>query len=76
MFYLCKLNPSYLKITSGKSKQITPTYYPSHYDVKLTIVHLSTFSIEDFPLYFKCGRITTHMFLFSLRTIMVNAFYC
>uniref|UniRef100_A0A2K6T6P6 Uncharacterized protein n=1 Tax=Saimiri boliviensis boliviensis TaxID=39432 RepID=A0A2K6T6P6_SAIBB len=51
MSYLPKLNPSYLKITSGKSKQITPTYYPSHYDAKLTIVHLSTFSIEDFPLY-------------------------
>uniref|UniRef100_A0A8I5UH04 Uncharacterized protein n=1 Tax=Pongo abelii TaxID=9601 RepID=A0A8I5UH04_PONAB len=62
MFHLCKLNPSYLKITCGKrSKQITPTYYPSrlptvkrkfsNYDAKLTIVHLSTFSIEDFPLY-------------------------
>uniref|UniRef100_A0A2K6LGP9 Uncharacterized protein n=1 Tax=Rhinopithecus bieti TaxID=61621 RepID=A0A2K6LGP9_RHIBE len=52
MFHLCKLNQSYLKITCGKSsKQITPTYYPSHYDAKFTIVHLSTFSIEDFPLY-------------------------
>uniref|UniRef100_A0A2K5M5S9 Uncharacterized protein n=3 Tax=Cercopithecinae TaxID=9528 RepID=A0A2K5M5S9_CERAT len=52
MFHLCKLNPSYLKITCGKrSKQITPTYYPSYYDAKLTIVHLSTVSTEDFPLY-------------------------
>lgn len=84
---LCKLNPSYLKLTFGKRGKQTksPPYSPPwppittrqflEYDAKLTIIHLSTFSVEGFSSYLSAlGNMPTCSFRF--RNIVVNFFYC